>query len=34
MKAINTFNDNNLSEIIDKAITACINRSKELEDNL
>ncbi len=34
IQAINTFNDLNLSEIVDKAITACINRSKELEDNL
>lgn len=34
IQAINTFNDLNLSDIIDKAITACINRSKELEDKL
>ena len=34
IEAIKTFNENNLMEICDKAVNACIKRSKELEDNL
>lgn len=34
IEAIKVFDEMNLSDICDKALTACVNRSKELEDNL
>ncbi len=34
IEAIKTFNDNKLIEICDKAVNACIKRSRELEDTL
>jgi pyrroline-5-carboxylate reductase len=32
IEAVNTYNQNNLSEITDKAIDACIKRASELEN--
>ena len=32
IEAVNVYNDSGLSEITDKAISACIKRSKELEN--
>jgi pyrroline-5-carboxylate reductase len=34
IEAIKVYNDNNLTEISQKAVDACVKRAKELEDSL